>query len=576
VRNAAVVIALVLLVAAAPAGAGDGDRRPLMPAGKSLASNPELTEGGDGTPSGWTLYRAPGGMTVEWGDHGIGVGRGVRFSPPKKPAPSLKPAGISRRLTTFTAGETIEVTAWIRLDDFVGTCVVWARCDAADGMQRYEGSFENSGLAGYRLAGSSVWSPVTVRVTPNGKTNAVTVGVLAGGRGVVAVDSIHVRVRGKTPPATGTAPAKKVELGPGLYRAEGRYLVAAMVDKASVRVLIPVPILWRDQIPLDFAAWTEPAGHVASVGLKKTEHGFHYAEVKLRNLPKGQKVRFLWAGNVLVLPHRPTPVPKGVALPIAKVPADVKPWLGSTWCCDTSTPALAAAAAEILEAAKTADAVIPATLTKMKAIYRAAKGRVVNLTATEALTKRGSCTSCANLGAALLRANGIPARIIAGYPTWSGPLQTHYVVEYWLPKGGWRLMESTLCRDDRPGWEQIEVAMVRPEDEAEETAGRRVSAAGGVPWLSLTEYPDQRGKAYGPVRLLGDMPNKKYCDHRAVVVAVFKASDDAWAAAAKSLSSRWREMTKQATRTPDSATRMSPKPGVRESTSLAELRAALE
>ena len=84
----------------------------------------------------------------------------------------------------------------------------------------------------------------------------------------------------------------------------------------------------------------------------------------------------------------------------------------------------------------------PAMLARMRLIYRNASGRVDALTATEALTKRGSCTSCANLGAALLRAQGIPARIVAGYPTWCGALQTHYVVEYWLPQGGWRLLES--------------------------------------------------------------------------------------------------------------------------------------
>ncbi|MEN8151843.1 MAG: transglutaminase-like domain-containing protein, partial [Planctomycetota bacterium] len=445
--------------------------------------------------------------------------------------------------------------------------------------QRREGAFENSALRGYDLTGTSRWSPVTVRVTPDEATKVVHVGVLAGGTGSILVHSIHARAPKATATPTPTRKPRpaKPKLGPGLYRAEGRYIVLSSTDDSSVRTYIPVPILWRDQVPIDFSAWTEPAGHVKSVKLRRTEHGFHYAQVTLAKLPRGNSVRFNWAGHVLVLPHRPSPIPTGVDLPLTKVPDDVKSWLAPTWCCDTTDPEIRKVAQEIRKAGKTADVVVPATLARMREIYRAAKGRVSNLTASEALTKRGSCTSCANLGAALFRAHGIPARIIAGYPTWSGPLQTHYVVEYWLPKGGWRLMESTMCRDDRPGWEQIEVAMVRIEDEAKAVAGRRFSAAGGVPWLSLTEYPDARGKPFGPVRLMGDMPDKRACDHRAVVVAVFpERSDEVWAEAAAKLAARWRARTAKAATSSSTVKGLAPRPGTEEAGNLEALLSALE
>jgi hypothetical protein len=269
-------------------------------------------------------------------------------------------------------------------------------------------------------------------------------------------------------------------------------------------------------------------------------------------------------------------VPEGIELPLRRVPDDVKPWLAATWCCDTKDAAIRDVAAEIRKAGSTADAIVPATLTRMKAIFGAAKGHVANLTASEALTKRGSCTSCANLGAALLRANGIPARVIAGYPTWSGPLQTHYVVEYWLPEGGWRLMESTMCRDDRPGWEQIEVAMVRPEDEAKEWAGRRVSAAGGVPWLSLTEYPDARAKSFATVRLVGDMPDKTNCDHRAVLTRVLPGSEADYRKAAAVLAARWKRLTDAAVKTPAAGRALRARDGVREAETLGALLRVLK
>ena len=470
-------IALILVLAVAPAFAGEGDRRILLRSGTDLVSNADLEKAADGFAAGFRAYRSEGGMRIEYGPHGIDGSRGVLFAGPATVGGPVKPSGISCTITKLRAGEAVEVTAWLRLDDFSGTCEVWARCDGADGMQRHDGALSNSTLAGYSLTGTTHWAPVTVRVTPDAETKRVMLGVLAGGSGRVSVHSIHARIRKDAPKPM---QAKTTATGPGLYRAEGRNIVLSSVKDGSVRVLIPVPILWRDQVPIDFRAWTEPEGHVEKVALRRTELGFHYAEVTLSKLPRGNSVRFLWAGHVLVLPHRPSTVPAGVELPLTDVPDDVKPWLAGSWCCDTDDPALIEVAESIRKAGTTADVVVPATLRRMRAIYRAAKDRVKNLTASEALTKRGSCTSCANLGAALLRAHGIPARIIAGYPTWSGPLQTHYVVEYWLPKGGWRLLESTMCKDDRPGWEQIEVAMVRPEDEAKERAGRRFNAA--VQW----------------------------------------------------------------------------------------------
>jgi len=568
------VIVLFLVLAVAPAFAGEDDRRILLPAGTDLVANADLEKAADGFAAGFRAYRSEGGMRLEYGPHGIGGGRGVLFAGPATVTGPVKPSGISCTITKLPAGEPVEVTAWLRLDGFAGTCEVWARCDSAEGMQRHDGAFSNSTLAGYDLTGHTYWSPITIRVTPDAKTRRVMLGVLAGGSGQVTVHSIHARVRKKAPKPM---VAKTTATGPGLYRAEGRTIVLSSAKDASVRVLIPVPILWRDQVPIDFRAWTEPAGHVEKVALRRTKLGFHYACVTLSKLPRGNSVRFFWAGHVLVLPHQPSPVPAGVELPLTDVPDDVKPWLAGTWCCDTDDPALIKVAEEVRKAGNTADVVVPATLHRMRAIYGASKGRVKNLTASEALTKRGSCTSCANLGAALLRAHGIPARIIAGYPTWSGPLQTHYVVEYWLPKGGWRLMESTMCKDDRPGWEQIEVAMVSPEDEAKERAGRRFSAAGGVPWLSLTEYPDAKGKLTGTVRLMGDMPDRMYCDHRAVTVAVFdgpKGGD--WAKAAAKLAARWRTRVEKAVKDPAATAGLAPCPGTDEAKTLESLLTILD
>ncbi len=58
----------------------------------------------------------------------------------------------------------------------------------------------------------------------------------------------------------------------------------------------------------------------------------------------------------------------------------------------------------------------------------------------------GVCTGRANLGAALFRANNIPARQIAVMPTWNKDMwyDMHYITQYFSPGYGWILTETSL------------------------------------------------------------------------------------------------------------------------------------
>ncbi|MHC5036113.1 MAG: transglutaminase-like domain-containing protein [Planctomycetota bacterium] len=538
---------------------GKEKRVPILPKGKDLAANPGFELGEAGRPSGWILAQPPGGMKAEWGAFGIEGSQGMQFTGPKDVSAKARPAGITQILRDLEPGRTVVVTVWLRLTSFRGLCLVWARCDGKDGPERREGAFQNSTGAGYDLQGSTIWSPVTVMVTPGEKTAGLIIGILVRGIGTVAVDEVHAFAR-EAPAESRPARGRPPKAGPGLYRAEGWYVLKDAKGADRMKVWIPVPILWRDQIPLTFRAWTDPEGHIQSISLIRRSNGFHFAEIVLGELTKAGELRFRWESHVLALPHMETPIPKGIALPLNEVPAEVKGWLAPSWCCDAAHPEVLKIAEAIRKSGSTADVLVPATLKRMQSIFRGAKGRVTALTAVQALTKRGSCTSCANLGAALLRALGIPARVIAGYPTWSGPLQTHYVVEYWLPKGGWRLMESTRCLDDRPGYEQIEVAMVLPEDESEAKAKGRVAAAGAVPYLSLTEYPEAKGRE--SPWLVGNIPNRPGSDHQAVQIAIFEAAPEVWETAVKQLKARWRALTGEAVKTAAAFQKLAPVTGL--------------
>lgn len=548
-------------------GQEEESRRPVLPAGKELGLNAELEEGADARPSGWYVYEPAGGMRIEWGSFGISGSKGLRFSPPEGATAPIEAAGINQTIQGFEPGKSIEVTAWLRLTGFSGACVVWARCDGKDGPENREGSFQNSAGARYAFEGSTIWSPVTVRVTPGEKTLTVSFGVLAGGEGTVQVDEMHARQAEE--PTTAQVPA------PGLFLAEGRYRATASRDGPGIKVVIPVPLLWREQVPLSFAVLTEPEGSMAAVRLVRREHGTLLAEVTLADVKKGQTFLFRWEAYVLVRPSTLAPIPPGIKLPVEGIPTEIARWLQPTWCCDAKDPEIRKVADELLPEKPTAEALIPALLERMAGIFQKARERGANLTATEAMTKQGSCTSCANVGAALLRACGIPARIIAGYPTWSAALQTHYVVEYWLPGCGWRVMETTMCQDDPAGCGQIEVAMVVPEDEAREKADYRPAAAGGVPHLTLTEYPDEKPGTQPAVWLAADIPGQAGCDHRAFQVARIEAGAEEWKAVSERLARRWEKLSAAAVADPAAVGRLVSPKGLPEAKTLGEMERLL-
>ena len=116
---------------------------------------------------------------------------------------------------------------------------------------------------------------------------------------------------------------------------------------------------------------------------------------------------------MLVGPAAFQDVPEQAAFP-DEWPEQCQPWLISTWCVESEHEQIQALAKEILTDTDDVMAVIGQVEKRASKIFADAEGMGRNLTAVEALQKRGSCTSCANLVAAMLRACNIPARIVAG------------------------------------------------------------------------------------------------------------------------------------------------------------------
>ena len=216
-------------------------------------------------------------------------------------------------------------------------------------------------------------------------------------------------------------------------------------------------------------------------------------------------------------------------------PDDVSPWLIATWCADADHERIQSMAASIRAESNDVMKIIGRVQEATGSVFRLAQGRGESLTAVEALDKQGSCTSCANLVAALLRACGVPARIVAGYPSWSGPLQTHYIVEAYVPEWGWYPIESTMGRSPWPNFQQAHVAIIPPQHEDHAWAGARTGIAGGVPYLSLTELPDNDGSCIA----VGAIKDAIGCDHECRAMQKLVGTGDQLNRAAAAARPRW-------------------------------------
>jgi len=380
------------------------------------------------------------------------------------------------------------------------------------------------------LKGTFDWTKVDTILTPTGDTTKAAVLLCLAGKGEVWFDDVSF------------SPASAEEIstqgdGPGLIEARGAFNYIAIKKVGETKLLIPMMMDYREQAPLNYRFNVTPKSALKATRVYEDKPGNYVAEVTLGALEAKDEVNIEWKSLVLVGKRSFDSLPETALLP-ATWPEEAKPWLKSTASVQAQDRQIQKVAKEIRGQETDTLKIITATLARTMSIYDHQQGRCTSLDAVQALTKQGSCTSCANLVTALLRANGIPTRIMAGYPLWSGPLQTHYIVEAYVPNYGWYPIESTQLQQKWQLYQQVIVAIVPPE--YEDQSGMRIGGFTGVPYLSLTEFPDQKA----PVYSVGTVDKEKYCDHEAKKVRVFSEPTAKWDEALKLAHERWQTWLK--------------------------------
>ena len=453
-------------------------------------------------------------------------------------------------------GKRIRVRAAIRAEvrGAGNQAQMWVRVDRAprDGRPG-AGFFDNMQN---RPMTQAEWKYVAIVGDVDEDAQTINIGVFLRGRGKVWVDDASLEVVGQDVEPTSVRPS------PGLYEISGSMdilprakALQRMMDKSFpghkaeaaaaahnstdsdiATILIPLPLGYRDQSPLNYELKVAPAAAAKGLEICEDQPGNFVARVQLSKAECQGTVALQFRSLVLAQPSDFSRVPEKAPVPEAW-PADVQPWLAATWCVDHEHPKIREITNRIVGDTKDVREIIRRVEKEAFRRFQSAQGQVKNLTAVEALEKRGSCTSNANLVAALLRACGVPGRVLAGYPSRSGPLQTHYIVEAYVPGFGWYPIESTRLESPWPAAEQINVAIISPENEEENRAGNRPAAAGGVPYLSLTEF----GPGAEGLWAIGTIPGDLNCDHVCKPIRTLRGSPEEWKAATSSSQARWKE-----------------------------------
>lgn len=232
-------------------------------------------------------------------------------------------------------------------------------------------------------------------------------------------------------------------------------------------VSLPVPGLYREQFPLIFNLSVKPAGALLDYHFEKRADGKNWlCKVNIKP-PNNSEAFITWKSLVLISARKKRELPKVQLTSIpAQIPTEAKPWIRSTACVQSSDAGIKSKAEELVKGTSDLET-YARKIIKFTSENQGKPGAKFNsLDARKALECGGSCTSKANLSAALFRARGIPARTISHLPTWGGgDLFEHWLTEYWHPGAGWVWVEPSLDRFQPAPNELVMLAVSNPEDE---------------------------------------------------------------------------------------------------------------
>ncbi len=218
-----------------------------------------------------------------------------------------------------------------------------------------------------------------------------------------------------------------------------RVTAADPADPKPWTVTFAVPGPHQGQVPLSLDVTCDPPAALAGWVLKPRPDRLNWVVEATVN-PGTRGATVCWEATLLTH-SREQPAVAGPLTHVTRpaVTPDLLPWVQPSACVQSDQPGIVARA-KALRAKESYLCSFASDVTKWVEQNLGTGKPLDTLDAAAALGCGGSCTSRANLCAALLRAEGVPARTVAHLPAEAGPLYVHWLTEYWHPGSGWQML----------------------------------------------------------------------------------------------------------------------------------------
>jgi hypothetical protein len=516
------VTAIVILVVLLPC--------PL--AAQSLRNGGFEAAGSQGGPRDWVLAGPEGSIRRAEGE-GVNDGSALRMDGGEEYI------FAGQAVDGVGEGRAVFVECRARCENLAGYAGIWI-------LGKETEDYEGSNLA--LLKGTTGWLTLTVgfRTSPGFKSLYVKLG--AKGSGTVWFDDVVLRTGEEAEKASASSGPNPAEANWGIFRVQARYRVEVLNAWKGQRVLLPMPLARDGQSPLAAEVVCDPP-HAMTGWKPRCRSGANWvADVELAGGPEGETFELALHAYVLAAFRDYKALDGSTPLDrYGSIPKEFKTWLEASAIVQAGDPALKEWAGKI--GGKTVGELVKG-LGRVMGEIEGGYGREFGnrWDAVSGLKERTGCCGQANLAAALFRSLGVPARILAGYPAWSGSLATHYVVEYYVPGFGWAIYDSASGLDRAHPSRQINVSEVTIADE--NASRKRPVVAGqwfwfGVPANSVTEIEGEMSMRLRPA--IGGSDGEDGTEHAAAIHRLFPkdtpvADQNALVDAA---SARWNRLIKR-------------------------------
>ena len=246
-----------------------------------------------------------------------------------------------------------------------------------------------------------------------------------------------------------------------LFTLPGGVMVMEAVEaEGEDRVCFSVPIHTESQIPLLVHVETDPPTCLADYRLSPSVGMNQIMEVRLHPIRAGEVIKLHWRAYALLGAKDYSALPEGAPIPQTLSP-ELQRWVDPQPSMQSDADMILEKAAVLAAGDKSVLQVAEAVLDFMKEL-RPRGGPQDALTTLK--TMGGVCNGHATLSCALLRASGIPTRVLAVLPLGVQVL-THYLVEFYAPDFGWVWLEPSFMSLPHQPSEDVVLGVLYPEDD---------------------------------------------------------------------------------------------------------------